>query len=47
MQSIRARAPQWLPNQRYAQDILGLVVAKRRTLTLEMRSLADAIGLPL
>ncbi|PJJ02395.1 helix-turn-helix protein [Streptomyces sp. 2333.5] len=47
LQSIRARAPQWLPNQRYAQDILGLVVAKRRTLTPEMRSLADAIGLPL
>ncbi|MEW9515101.1 helix-turn-helix domain-containing protein [Streptomyces tubercidicus] len=47
LQSIRARAPQWLPNQRYAQDILGLVVAKRRTLTPEMRSLADAVGLPL
>ncbi|QTZ92320.1 helix-turn-helix domain-containing protein [Streptomyces auratus] len=47
LQGIRASAPQWLPNQRYAQDILGLVVAKRRTLTPEMRSLADAIGLPL
>ncbi|MFI2189722.1 hypothetical protein [Streptomyces sioyaensis] len=47
LQSIRACAPQWLPNQRYAQDILGLVVAKRRTLTPEMRSLADETGLPL
>ncbi len=44
--SIRSAAPEWLPNQRYARDILGRVVAGRRTLTGEMRSLADTVGLP-
>lgn len=44
---IRAVAPQWLPNQRYAHDILGRIIAKRRTLTPDMRTLADAIGMPL
>ncbi|MBE1874802.1 helix-turn-helix domain-containing protein [Myceligenerans pegani] len=43
---IRAAAPEWLPHQRYARDILGRVVARRRTLTPEMRSLADTMGLP-
>ncbi|MEU3282962.1 helix-turn-helix domain-containing protein [Streptomyces antibioticus] len=47
LQGIRADAPQWLPNQRYARDIFGRVVARRRTLTSEMRDLADAIGMPL
>ncbi|MFI5682890.1 helix-turn-helix domain-containing protein [Streptomyces sp. NPDC051636] len=44
LQGIRADAPQWLPNQRYARDIFGRVIARRRTLTQEMRDLADAIG---
>lgn len=39
---IRDAAPEWLPNQRYARDI----VARRRTPTGEMRSLADTVGLP-
>ncbi|WOI58997.1 helix-turn-helix domain-containing protein [Streptomyces fradiae] len=43
---VRDAAPQWLPNQRYARDILGRVVARRRTLTESMRSLADTVGLP-
>ncbi|WP_314223038.1 helix-turn-helix transcriptional regulator [Streptomyces zaehneri] len=47
LQGIRADAPQWLPNQRYARDIFGRVIGRRRTLTPEMRSLADAIGVPL
>jgi transcriptional regulator with XRE-family HTH domain len=47
LQQIRESAPQWLPNQRYARDIFGRVIAKRRTLTTDMRSLADAIGVPL
>ncbi|MDO0915988.1 helix-turn-helix transcriptional regulator [Streptomyces sp. DT2A-34] len=47
LQGIRADAPQWLPNQRYARDIFGRVIARRRTLTSEMRELADAIGVPL
>ncbi|MFI9650245.1 helix-turn-helix domain-containing protein [Streptomyces sp. NPDC052040] len=46
LQGIRADAPQWLPNQRYARDIFGRVIARRRTLTPEMRDLADAIGVP-
>lgn len=40
-------APQWLVAQRYGQDILGRVIAQRRTLTPEMRTLADAVGVPL
>jgi transcriptional regulator with XRE-family HTH domain len=44
--SIREAAPQWLPNQRYARDILGRIVVRRRTLTEEMRFLADTVGLP-
>lgn len=47
LEHVRAVAPQWLPNQRYAQDILGRVIERRRTLTPGMRSLADAIGVPL
>ncbi|MFF2024805.1 helix-turn-helix domain-containing protein [Streptomyces sp. NPDC058171] len=43
---VRAAAPQWLPNQPYARDVLAHVVARRRTLTEEMRSLADTMGLP-
>ncbi|MFD4785613.1 helix-turn-helix domain-containing protein [Streptomyces sp. NPDC058459] len=43
---IRDAAPEWLPNQRYARDILGRIVAKRRTLTSDIRSLADTVGLP-
>ncbi|MDT0448644.1 helix-turn-helix domain-containing protein [Streptomyces hesseae] len=47
LEHVRTVAPQWLPNQRYAQDILGRVIERRRTLTPGMRSLADAIGVPL
>ncbi|MHA5049227.1 helix-turn-helix domain-containing protein [Streptomyces sp. SD15] len=47
LQGISAVAPQWLPNQRYARDIFNRVIARRRALTPEMRSLADAIGVPL
>lgn len=44
--TVRAQAPEWLAQQRYAQDIMGYVISKRRTLTPEMRELADAIGVP-
>ncbi|MET9417060.1 helix-turn-helix transcriptional regulator [Streptomyces klenkii] len=47
LHGIRTVAPQWLPNQRYAHDILGRVISRRRTLTPGMRSLADAIGVPM
>ncbi|WNI15914.1 helix-turn-helix domain-containing protein [Actinacidiphila sp. ITFR-21] len=40
-------APQWLPHQQYARDILGRVIERRRTLSPRMRLLADATGLPL
>ncbi|MGW3007803.1 hypothetical protein ACWC9R_03045 [Streptomyces sp. NPDC001219] len=44
---IHEAAPEWLASQRYAQDILGGVVEKRRTLTPQMRALADALSVPL
>ncbi|MEU3076151.1 helix-turn-helix domain-containing protein [Streptomyces laurentii] len=47
LQRIRNSSPRWLSNQRCARDILGRVVSKRRTLTPEMRSLADAVSLPI
>lgn len=47
LQMINEDSPEWLPNQRYARDILGRVVRGRRTLTPEMRIMADVVGLPL
>lgn len=47
LQEVWVASPQWLPNQRYARDIVGAIVAGRRTLTPEMRILADAVGTPL
>lgn len=41
---LSREAPGWLPNQRYAKDMLNTIIGKRRTLTAEMRALADAIG---
>lgn len=45
LNGIRRVAPQWLPHQRYARDIVERIVARRRTLTSEMRDLADAVGM--
>ncbi|WP_435134973.1 helix-turn-helix domain-containing protein [Actinacidiphila sp. bgisy144] len=47
LETVWQAAPQWLPHQRYAQDILSQVIARRRTLTPRMRLLADAVGVPL
>lgn len=47
LDKVRRNSPQWLPNQRLARDIVNRVVARRRTLTPEMCTLADAVGLPL
>lgn len=47
LETVWQAAPQWLPHQQYARDILGRVVARRRTLTPRMRVLADAVHLPL
>jgi transcriptional regulator with XRE-family HTH domain len=44
---LRRDAPEWLLQQRYARDIIGSIVRKRRTLTGDMRALADAVRLPL
>ncbi|GAB3653099.1 helix-turn-helix transcriptional regulator [Actinocorallia lasiicapitis] len=45
LQRIRKDAPEWITNQRYARDVLGLLISKRRTLTSDMRELADYIDL--
>ncbi|MEV0359944.1 helix-turn-helix transcriptional regulator [Nocardia sp. NPDC050697] len=45
LREVRATAPEWLAQQRYARDILGTVVSERRTLTDEMRDLADFVSL--
>jgi transcriptional regulator with XRE-family HTH domain len=47
MEELRRKAPQWLAQQRYARDVLAVVIRRRRTLTPSMRELADAVRLPL
>lgn len=47
LHEVHTEAPQWIVAQRYAQDIMGRVIERRRTLTPEMRTLADAVGLPM
>lgn len=47
MSALRRQAPQWLAQQRYARDVLSEVIRRRRTLTPEMRQLAEAVRLPL
>ncbi|RAY17115.1 transcriptional regulator [Actinomadura craniellae] len=47
LQNIRHDAPEWIVNQRYARDILGQIIGRRRTLTPDMRDLADFIHLAL
>lgn len=47
LEEVWQAAPQWLPHQPYARDILSRVIEHRRTLTPRMRVLADATGLPL
>jgi transcriptional regulator with XRE-family HTH domain len=46
LQEVRRDLPEWIVKQRYARDILSKIVEKRRTLTPEMRELADFISLP-
>lgn len=47
LQEVRLAAPEWLVQQRYAKDILGQVIRQRRTLTPDMRNLADFMHLAL
>ncbi|MFF4125705.1 helix-turn-helix domain-containing protein [Microbispora rosea] len=45
LQGVRRDAPEWMTNQRYARDILKGIIGRRRTLTSEMRDLADFVRL--
>jgi hypothetical protein len=47
LRETHAEAPEWMVHQRYARDILSRVIQRRRTLTPDMRELADAVRLPL
>jgi transcriptional regulator with XRE-family HTH domain len=47
LRQLRGEAGPWLAEQRMARDILGRIVHRRRTLTPDMRELAEAIRLPL
>lgn len=44
---LSREAPAWLENQNMAKDLLTKIIARRRTLTPQMRELANAIHLPL
>lgn len=44
---VLSEAPEWLSQQRYASDIMAEVIGRRRTLTPQMRALADAVNVPL
>lgn len=43
--SVAAMAPEWIAQQRYARDVVGVMVGRRRTLTDEMRKLAELVRL--
>ncbi|MGW5377415.1 helix-turn-helix domain-containing protein [Nocardia sp. NPDC003999] len=45
LRELAAIGPEWLPQQRYARDVVGELVTRRRTLTPEMRDLADLVRL--
>jgi transcriptional regulator with XRE-family HTH domain len=47
LKRLQAEAGPWLGEQRMARDILGRIIRRRRTLTPDMRDLADAVRLPL
>jgi transcriptional regulator with XRE-family HTH domain len=47
LQELRSARPEWLAHQRHAADILQTMIRRRRSLTKQMRDLADAVRLPL
>jgi hypothetical protein len=47
LRQLRDDRPQWFPRQRYAADILAAIIGHRRTLSAEIRELADAANVPL
>src|SRR5450755_1037470 len=46
LREIQETAPEWIVQQRYARDVLGRIIGRRRTLPAEMRELADLIAVP-
>lgn len=42
---LASTAPEWIVQQRYSRDIVGAMIERRRTLTDEMRELADLVHL--
>jgi transcriptional regulator with XRE-family HTH domain len=46
LEEVRRELPEWIVKQRYARDILGKIIEKRRTLSAEMLEMADFISLP-
>lgn len=45
LQTVRRDSPEWIVNQRLARDVMGKIISRRRTLTADMRELADFIHL--
>ncbi|WP_280189623.1 MULTISPECIES: helix-turn-helix domain-containing protein [Nocardia] len=45
LRTLSQTAPEWIAQQRYARDIVGGLVERRRTLTADMRELADVVRL--
>ncbi|MFI6290112.1 helix-turn-helix domain-containing protein [Nonomuraea sp. NPDC050790] len=45
LSQLRHASPEWLRTQRYARDILRQIIARRRSLNEEIRSLADEMAL--
>jgi hypothetical protein len=43
---LRAIAPQWFAQQRYASDVLRAIIERRRVLSNDMRDLAEFLGVP-
>lgn len=42
---LASTAPEWIVQQRYSRDIVGAMIERRRTITEEMRELADLVHL--
>lgn len=47
LSDLRAQVPEWLAEQQSARDVMEDVIRQRRTLTPEMRQLADDVGVPM
>ncbi|GLW67308.1 hypothetical protein Arub01_55510 [Actinomadura rubrobrunea] len=45
LREIRHASPEWIVNQRFAKDIMSDIISGRRTLTSDMREMADFLRL--